>query len=164
MFLSNNNGNAGEKAETITTRREIRKIMEEDAAKTILDTIKNKICKVDLDEICGDNIKITEGQNSVLYRRLVQAVQCGLVDWDDEENCMVQTLIHPVKTGSITCDKLYYKTNITLGDAKDFKTTNQAEVIIKSIATMTGKGIQVIEKLRGQDLDIATGCMYFFDR
>ena len=145
-------------------KRTIRKIMEKDAAVEILNNIKNKICDIDLDDLCGDTVSTQEGTSKTIYNRIIQAIQCGLVYWDDNENCMVQELIHPITSGTIKADKLCYKNNITLGDAKEFKSTNQAELIIKSLANITGKGFQIIEKIRGQDLDIASGCMSFFDK
>ena len=61
-------------------------------------------------------------------------------------------------------DKLFYKNAITLGDAKDFNSTKTQEAVIESLAFVTGKATQLIEKLRGQDFNIAVGCLSFFDR
>ena len=36
-------------------KSEIRVLMTEEQAKNVLNDIKNKICEVDLDELCGDN-------------------------------------------------------------------------------------------------------------
>ena len=77
---------------------------------------------------------------------------------------MVQTLIHPLKSGQLTAEKLYYKNTITLGDARGMKAVNQAELTIQSISNITARPTQLIEKMRGQDLHIAIGCLSFFDR
>ena len=143
---------------------EIRKIMEKESALKIIDEIKNKICEVDLDELCGDEVSVVEGESSTILKKVIQAVQCGLVEWDEEENCMVQTLIHPLKSGQLTAEKLYYKNTITLGDARGMKAVNQAELTIQSISNITARPTQLIEKIRGQDLHIAIGCLSFFDR
>lgn len=143
---------------------EVKKIMEKETALNLINDIKNKICDVDLDELCGDEVEVAQGDSSVIFKKVVQAVQCGLVEWDEEEKCLTQTLIHPITSGTMKADKLFYKTNITLGDAKNYKTTNQAEIMINSIANVTGKATQLIEQLRGQDLNIAIGCLSFFDR
>jgi hypothetical protein len=145
---------------------EIRVLMSEERALEVLNEIKNKICDVDLDELCGDEAKIEnkDEESSKIYKKVVQAIRCGLVEWDETENCMVQKLIHPLKAGQLEADKLYYKNKIKFGDSKDFKTSQSGEVMIQSLANITARATQLIEELQGQDLLIAIGCMGFFDR
>ena len=121
---------------------------------------------MDLDELCGDEAKIEnkDEESSKIYKKVVQAIRCGLVEWDETENCMVQKLIHPLKAGQLEADKLYYKNKIKFGDSKDFKTSQSGEVMIQSLANITARATQLIEELQGQDLLIAIGCMGFFDR
>ena len=145
----------------------IEKKMERESALKVIDELKNNICDVDLDEICGDSVKVVEGDSKdeqKIFNKVVQAVQCGLVYWDEDEKCMVQELIHPLKSGQIEADKLFYKNNVTLADAKSAKSQNPTEMMIISLAVVTGRAIQLVEKLRGQDLNIAIGCLSFFDK
>lgn len=142
----------------------IEKKMEKESALKIIDDIKNRICDVDLDALCGDKVEVAQGDSKLIFNKVVQAVQCGLVEWDEDENCMVQTLIRPLESGTMKADKLFYKNAITLGDAKDFNSTKTQEAVIESLAFVTGKATQLIEKLRGQDFNIAVGCLSFFDR
>lgn len=143
------------------------KKMEKESALKIIDEIKNNICDVDLDEICGDSVKVVEGEGKdeeKIFNKVVQAVQCGLVYWDEDEKCMVQELIHPLKSGEMTADKLLYKNNVTLADAKSAKSQNATEMMIISLSVVTGRATHLVEKLRGQDLNIAIGCLSFFDK
>ena len=91
-------------------KSEIRVLMTEEQAKNVLNDIKNKICEVDLDDLCGDNnIEKKDEKTSQIYKKVLQGIRCGLVQWDDEKNCMVQRLIHPLEAGEITADELYYQ-------------------------------------------------------
>lgn len=142
----------------------VKKIMEEASALKILDEIKNNICDVDLDELCGEKTSIVGEKSDETYKKVVQATMCGLVYWDETEGCMAQKLIHPLKSGETKADVLFYKNNVTLGDAGDFGARNQAGLLKESLALITARPIQLIEQLRGQDMVIATGCISFFDR
>lgn len=142
----------------------IKKIMEKEQALAVLDEIKNNICEVDLDELCGEKTEIVGDNKDEIYKKVIQAVMCGLVYWDEENECMTQKLIHPIKSGEIETDILQYKSNVTLEDAAGFNAKNQAGLLKESISLITGRPIQLIQKLHGQDITIATGCVSFFDR
>ena len=147
-------------------KSEIRVLMSEERALEVIDEIKNKICDVDLDELCGDEAKVVNRneETSKIYQKVIQGVRCGLVEWDETENCMVQKLIHPLKAGQLEADKLYYKNKVKFGDSKDFKSSQQGEVYIQTLSNITARPTQLIEELQGQDLLIAIGCMGFFDK
>lgn len=144
--------------------REIKKIMEKDAALKVLDEIKNKLYEVDLDELCGDKVTIKNDAENELLKNMVQGVMCGLVYWDDNKNCLAQELIYPIKAGEIEKTHLYYTNDITLGDTKGFNAENQSDLVIKALAHITANGFQVIERLKKADLSIATALCRFFDR
>lgn len=142
----------------------IKKIMEEESALKVIDDIKNKICDVDLDDICGEKVEVSEGAQKTIFKRVKQAVMCGLVYWDEDENCMIQKLIKPIKSGEVEADKLCYKNQITLGDSCDFSADSNAALLIESISHACARPTQLIGKLSGQDFNIAVGCLSFFDR
>lgn len=146
------------------TNKTIKKIMEEESALKVIDDIKNKICDVDLDEICGEKVEVSEGTEKNIFKRVKQAVMCGLVYWDEKEDCMVQKLIKPIKSGDVEADKLCYKNKITLGDSCDFSAESNSALLIESISHACTRPTQLIGKLSGQDFNIAVGCMSFFDR
>ncbi len=91
-------------------------------------------------------------------------VLCAVWFFGMNKKCLIQTLINPVKAGSLELDKLYYKNKITFGSAKGFKATNQVELTINAIATLCARPTQLIEQMYGQDLTIATACVNFFDK
>lgn len=145
-------------------KKQIKKIMEKESALKVIDEIKNNICEVDLDDLCGEKVEVTEGDSATIFKRVIQAVMCGLVYWDEDKKCMVQELIHPIKSGETSAESLEYRHKLTLGDAKGFKASNHSELMIESISTACARPTQLIEKLEGQDFNIAIGCMSFFDR
>ena len=87
---------------------------------------------------------------------------CGLVFWDDEKNCLVQTLINPVKSGELHREALYYRNHLTLGQMKMFKESKEMGVAIEAIATVTACPVPLIEQIQGQDQKIASACVDFF--
>ena len=143
----------------------IRKIMEKGRAFEVLNEIKLNICDCDLDLICSEALSEKEiEETDEATRKLIQGIMCGLVFWDEQEDCLVQTLIRPIKAGSLEADKLYYKNKITFGDAKGFKANNQVELTINALSSICARPTQLIEQLSGQDLTIATACVNFFDK
>ncbi len=141
----------------------VTKIMERESALKILEDMKNKICDVDLDALCGEETNV-KAANETLFNRLVQAVMCGLVFYDEEKSCLVQKLIKPVKSGEMSREALYYRHQLTLGQMKQFKSTNEIGYGIESLATITACPIHLIEQLAGQDQQIATACIDFFGK
>ncbi len=145
-------------------KEKIRKIMTKEQAEKVLADIKNRLCEVDLDELCGDEVSVEKGENETLYKRIIQAIMCGLVYWDEERGFMVQKLIKPVKSNEITIDELCYKYPIKLGQIKGMDAKNDADVLLQSLAIITGRGKHALEGLTGRDNEIAAGCFNFFDR
>ena len=147
-----------------TLSKRIVKIMSKDAAEKVLSGIKNRLCDVDLDELCGDEVSIEKGENDTLYKRVIQAIMCGLVYWDEDRGFMVQKLIKPIQSNEIRIDELCYKYPIKLGQVKGMNAKNDADILLQSLAIITGRGKHALEGLTGRDNEIAAGCFNFFDR
>ena len=151
-------------APVAAAKSEIRKIMTKEQAENVLSDIKNRLCDVDLDELCGDEISVDRGENEILYKRVLQAIMCGLVYWDEDRGYMVQKLIKPIRSNEIKIDELEYKYPIKLGQVKGMNAKNDADVLLQSLAIITGRGKHALEGLHGRDNEIAAGCFSFFDR
>ena len=151
-------------AEAEKKDKRIVKIMSKDAAEKVLSDIKNRLCDVDLDELCGDEVSIEKGENETLYKRVIQAIMCGLVYWDEQRGFMVQKLIKPIQSNEIRIDELCYKYPIKLGQVKGMNAKNDADILLQSLAIITGRGKHALEGLTGRDNEIAAGCFNFFDR
>lgn len=147
--------------------KDIKKIMERDSAKKIIDEIKLKICGLDLEKICSDEEVIEEIKKSPfeqkIQRSLENAVMCGLVRFDEQKNCLVQELIHPLKSGEMECDTLYYSNKLNLGHAKGQRANDSTEALIIILNLITGKPKPLICQLQMQDITIAEACINFFD-
>lgn len=155
---------ADKPAEAEQKEKRITKIMSKEAAEKVLSDIKNRLCDVDLDELCGDEVTVEKGENETLYKRVIQAIMCGLVYWDEQRGFMVQKLIKPIKSNEITVDELCYKYPIKLGQVKGMNAKNDADVLLQSLTIITGRGKHALEGLTGRDNEIAAGCFNFFDR
>lgn len=140
----------------------IKKIMEKESAVTILNEIRDKLGCTDLSNICGDELEIKS--DDTITQRLIQAVQCGLVYWDESENCLVQKLIRPIKSNEINASEFYYKNRLNIQQLKGVKAISELDFLEKVLSQITGKSTHLIGKLSGQDVEVATGCVGFFDK
>lgn len=147
---------------------EIKKIMERESAKKIVEDIKLKICGLDLEKICSDDelIESAKKKDPALekYERLLQnAVMVGLVFWSDERNCLCQKLIKPVQSGEQSCSVLNYASEITLNKMKGQTGGDRIESLINTVSTLTGRSKQIIGAIKNTDVDIMVACVNFFD-
>ncbi len=144
---------------------EIRKIMEKESAIKILSEIKEKIGGVDLSSICDEASDIIdENSQDPTINRLIQAIQCGLVYWDEGENILVQKLIYPITCGQTKADHFKYIKKLTINELEGLNTKDQLKVFKNILAQITARPVQLIGQLRGQDTEIAMGCLSFFDK
>lgn len=148
--------------ENQTQQNVIRKKMEKSRAIEILTEIKQHICGVDIDEICNEDELSKSNELQQTYKRVIQAIQCGLVYWDETNNCLIQKLINPVKCGELEATEFKYKNRPTIDELQAMNVNNEIEAFIGIMATITARPTQLIGQLYGQDLQIATGCMSFF--
>ena len=140
----------------------IQKKMEKSRAIEILSEIKQNICGVDIDEICDGDELSKNAELQKTYKRIIQAIQCGLVYWDDVNNCLVQKLITPIKCGELEATEFKYKNCPTIDELQALNVNNEIEAFIGIMSTIVARPTQLIGQLYGQDLQIATGCMSFF--
>lgn len=141
----------------------IKKIMEKDSAIKVLQEIKENIAGVDLTAICEENITISnEDLQDMTIKRVIQAIQCGLVYWDNNENVLVQKLIKPLISGELEAKELKYKNRLCIKELKNMNSENQLDLLEKALSQITGRASHLIGKLTGQDIQIATGCLSFF--
>lgn len=140
----------------------IRKMFEKERAIEILSDIKERICGVDIDEICNDENLTNNTDFLQTYKRLIQAIQCGLIEWSESENCLVQHLIKPIKCGELEAVEFKYRKRPTINELQGMNANNEIEAFINIMATLTARPTQLIGQLNGQDLQIASGCMSFF--
>src|SRR5574344_1303342 len=119
-------------------KTKIEKIMEKESAIKVLNDIKNKIGGVDLSNICDDESDIFDvNSDDSMTKRLIQAIQCGLVYWDENENTLVQKLIYPIKCGEVSADHFKYSRQLTMNDLKGLNTNNQLELFACLLSQIT---------------------------
>jgi hypothetical protein len=138
-----------------------KKFTQKQALKELQD-IKTKILGENvLGLLESDDVK-EEIENVEPGKYLIAAVMAGLVFYDDENKCLVQNFINPVKSGEQEADSLYYKNNLTLGIMREEHTSNNYALTINLITRITGRTKQIVEKVFGQDLQIMQEIASFF--
>ncbi len=140
----------------------IQKRMEKESAIKILNEIRNSIGCTDLSNICGDELEINP--EDTITQRLIQAIQCGLVFWDEQANCLTQKLIRPLKCGELTAIEFQYKNRLNIQQLKGVKAISELDFLEKVLSQITGRPTHLIGQLSGQDVEVATGCVGFFDK
>jgi len=141
---------------------EIRKKFTEEQALNELQDFKTKMFGESVLDLL-DSEKVKDEVKKVKPRKfLIAAVMGGLVEYNEEQKCLVQHLKMPVKSGEQEADKLYYKNNLTLGIMRDENTSNDYALTINLITRITGRTKQIIEKVFGEDLQIMQDIASFF--
>lgn len=145
----------------------IKKIMERDSAKVIINDIKLKICGVDLEALCSDDelVESVKEENPAVkkYGRLIEnAVMCGLIFWSEEKNCLCQKLIKPVKSGEQLCSVLQYASDLSLSQMKGQKGSDTIDSLIATVSVLTQRSKQIIGAIKNTDVDIMVACVNFF--
>jgi len=138
----------------------IEKIMNKEAAQTEYEKICSELGVVDLDKICSE-----EGEdNNKRTKRLTQAIMCGLVKYDDDKKCLVQTLINPLKKGELTPrEQLIYRNKLTMNDLSDIPEGQGIKSLRKMLNIVTACPNDLLNTMQGQDFEIALACLNFFE-
>lgn len=144
---------------------QIVKIMEKETAVKTLIEIKDLIGGVDLTEICEDVSEIkSEDIQDPIQKVLIAAIQCGLVYWHEDENCLTQKLVRPIKSGEINASEFKYKHRLNISELKLINAKSELDLFEKVLSQMVARPSQLIGKLTGQDIDISMGCLSFFGK
>lgn len=145
-------------------RQKIEKVMEKESALNEMARIQDNLGGVDIVKICENQTDPKDFENDTALKKVICAVMCGLVYWNEEKNCLSQKLINPIKSGELEADQLDYKYNVSLKDLKMMNSSNSFELLIKTLSKIVGRAEPLIGQLHGQDSEIALGCLSFFDK
>ena len=145
-------------------RQKIEKVMEKESAINEMARIQDNLGGVDIVKICENQTDPKDFENDPALKKVICAVMCGLVYWNEEKNCLSQKLIKPIKAGELEADQLDYKYNVSLKDLKMMNSSNSFELLIKTLSKIVGRAEPLIGQLHGQDSEIALGCLSFFDK
>ena len=145
-------------------RQKIEKVMEKESALNEMARIQDNLGGVDIVKICENQADPKDFDNDPALKKVICAVMCGLVYWNEEKNCLSQKLINPIKAGELEANQLDYKYNVSLKDLKMMNSSNSFELLIKTLSKIVGRGEPLIGQLHGQDSEIALGCLSFFDK
>lgn len=148
--------------ENVQERPQIRKVMERESALKVLNEIKEQIGCTDFASICEDDLEIKPEDK--LTQSIIHAIMCGLVFFDEEKNCIVQKLIRPIKKGEQTADELHYKYRLNITKLRGTKATTEIDFLLQILSQITGRSEHLVGELSGKDVDIAAGCISFFEQ
>ncbi len=151
--------------QNVQEKTEIKKIMEKETAIKVLNEIKDLIGGVDLTEICENDSEIRlEDVQDPIQKILISAVMCGLVYWDEKENCLTQKLIRPLKAGELTASEFKYKNRLNVKELKSINAMSELDLFEKVLSQMVTRPSHLVGQLMGQDIDISMGCLSFFGK
>jgi len=125
-------------------------------ANDVFTNILNKLEIQDIDKICPSVNTKDDGFEELAKR----AIRCGLVYWDDNENCLVQKLINKIDIGGgVVAEQFKYNNGfVTLG----MQDKLQAGDAVGVVADLTGRPEALVSKMRGQDSSIASALVKCF--
>lgn len=133
----------------------VSKIMDISDAKRIYNEIFEKLDIVDLDKLCPiEEKKVAEEikqREKAVEDKLVQAIACGLLYWDNDNNCLTQKLVKPIKTEETSIDILYYKSALKLSMQRLIAEKDMPAII----ARLTGHGTVTVGEMQAFDSAIA---------
>jgi len=135
-------------------------IMEKEQAQEVYDEICKKLDVIDLDTICGDE----DEQALKMKEKMIQAIRCGLVYFDNDKNCLIQKLIKPLESGGITKEYLEYRNRLTLKSMHKVNEANGMKSLQEMLAQVTGAGYNILNWITGEDFRIAQSCLGFYNK
>lgn len=130
--------------------------LNENQANDVFANILSKLEVQDIDKICPSANAKDDGLEDLVKR----AIRCGLVSWDDNENCLVQKLINKIDIGGgVEAEALKYNNGfVTLG----MQDKLQSGDVVGIVSDLTGRPGVLIGKMRGQDSIIASALVKCF--
>lgn len=130
--------------------------LNENQANDVFANILSKLEVQDIDKICPSANAKDDGFEDLVKR----AIRCGLVSWDDNENCLVQKLINKIDIGGgVEAEALKYNNGfVTLG----MQDKLQSGDVVGIVSDLTGRPGALIGKMRGQDSTIASALVKCF--
>lgn len=130
--------------------------LNEKQANDVFANILSKLEIQDIDKICPSANAKNDGLEDLVKR----AIRCGLVSWDDNENCLVQKLINKIDIGGgVEAEALKYNNGfVTLG----MQDKLQSGDVVGIVSDLTGRPEALIGKMRGQDSTIASALVKCF--
>lgn len=130
--------------------------LNENQANDVFANILSKLEVQDIDKICPSANAKDDGLEDLVKR----AIRCGLVSWDDNENCLVQKLINKIDIGGgVEAEALKYNNGfVTLG----MQDKLQSGDVVGIVSDLTGRPGALIGKMRGQDSIIASALVKCF--
>lgn len=130
--------------------------LNENQANDVFANILSKLEVQDIDKICPSANAKDDGIEDLVKR----AIRCGLVSWDDNENCLVQKLINKIDIGGgVEAEALKYNNGfVTLG----MQDKLQSGDVVGIVSDLTGRPGALIGKMRGQDSIIASALVKCF--
>ena len=111
------------------------------------------------------NVKATKRESfKAQIDLLTESIQSGEVEVDDKTFTITQKLNTPIEGLGIT--ELTYKPRLSVGEmrrgATNVKPMDFVGNVVANIATATGKGMSVIDKMDSADYDVAQAIAVFF--
>jgi hypothetical protein len=96
--------------------------------------------------------------------KLIEAIQVGIIYFDEENKGIVQKLLYPFDYNGIRVEELCFFKKLKLKDIKNLSQGKEIDTLIKNIAIMTNQKQEKIEELDTQDFDYTSAIYVFLQR
>jgi hypothetical protein len=148
-------------------------LMSSEEAEKYLNSFREKMGYKDISSIVKRDIATreesegsTEDKDNILQIRskLIEAIQVGIIYFDEENKGIVQKLLYPFDYNGIRIEELCFFKKLKLKDIKNLSQGKEIDTLIKNISIMTNQKQEKIEELNTQDFDYTSSIYVFLQR
>jgi hypothetical protein len=139
-------------------------IMSSEEAGKYLDSFREKMGYKDISSIVNIDDKEITSDLSQIKTKLVEAIQVGIIYFDEENKGILQKLLYPFDYNGVKVEELCFFKKLKLKDIKNLSQGKEIDALIKNIGIMTNQKQEKIEELDTQDFDYTSAIYVFLQR
>jgi hypothetical protein len=150
-------------------------LMSSEEAEKYLNSFREKMGYKDISSIvkvenASNSRKEEEKENnntqdiSQIRTKLIEAIQVGIIFFNEESKGIVQKLLYPFDYNGIRIEELCFFKKLKLKDIKNLSQGKEIDTLIKNISIMTNQKQEKIEELDTQDFDYTSAIYVFLQR
>jgi hypothetical protein len=149
-------------------------IMSSEEAEKYLNSFRDKMGYKDISSIVKKEdvssiVKIDNNEENIqdlsqIKTKLIEAIQVGIIYFDEENKGIVQKLLYPFDYNGVKVEELCFFKKLKLKDIKNLSQGKEIDALIKNIGIMTNQKQEKIEELDTQDFDYTSSIYVFLQR
>jgi hypothetical protein len=149
-------------------------LMSSEEAEKYLNSFREKMGYKDISSIVKKEdvssiVKIDNNEENIqdlsqIKTKLIEAIQVGIIYFDEENKGIVQKLLYPFDYNGMRIEELCFFKKLKLKDIKNLSQGKEIDALIKNISIMTNQKQEKIEELDTQDFDYTSSIYVFLQR